>query len=101
MRPPPHPNARAMALVVRVGTTLSTALLALGIAVALVAPHARAAPALLMAGLAILMITPVAHLLIALADEIAAKEWEFVGVGALVLLLLGGSVLVAFSQAVS
>ena len=97
MRPPPHPNARAMALVVRVGTAISTALLALGMTLAVAAPRARAGHMLLMAGLAILMMTPVANLLIALADEIAAKEWEFVGVGALVLLLLASSLVVAFS----
>ena len=97
MRPPPHPNAHAMGLAVRVGSTISTVLLTLGMAAALVASDGRAGDLLLMAGLAILMMTPVAHLLIALADEIAAKEWAFVAAGALVLLLLAGSVIVALS----
>jgi uncharacterized membrane protein len=86
-----------MAMVLRIGTVVSTALLALGMAAALVAPQAGAAGPLLAAGLILLMITPVAHLLIALGDEIAAREWAFVGAGALVLLLLGGSVWIAFA----
>jgi uncharacterized membrane protein len=86
-----------MAMVLRIGTVVSTALLALGMAAALVAPQAGAAGPLLAAGLILLMITPVAHLLIALGDEIAAREWAFVGAGALVLLLLGASVWIAFA----
>jgi uncharacterized membrane protein len=97
IQPAPHPNTRAMEVVLRAGTAASTALLAAGVAVALVASPSRAADVLLAAGLAILMITPVAHLLVAVADEIAAKEWGFVALGATVLLLLGGSVIVAFS----
>ena len=96
MRPPPHPNAQAMGVAVRIGTLISTALLALGLLVTLAAPDVLAGTLLLTAGLAILMVTPVANLLIALADEIAAKEWPFVMVGVLVLLLLAGSVVVAF-----
>jgi uncharacterized membrane protein len=86
-----------MAMVLRIGTVVSTALLALGMAAALVAPQAGAAGPLLAAGLILLMITPVAHLLIALGDEIAARDWAFVGAGALVLLLLGASVWIAFA----
>jgi uncharacterized membrane protein len=97
MRPPPHPSAHAMAFVLRAGTTISTALLALGMAVTLGMPHARAGQQLLTGGLIILMMTPVAHLLVALADEIAAREWGFVAAGLAVLLLLCGSVVVAFS----
>lgn len=97
MPPPPHPSAQAMEFVLRVGTIVSTALLAIGIVLALAAPHMYAADTLLTAGLIILMVTPVANLLVALADEIAAREWSFVAIGAIVLALLGGSLLVAFS----
>ena len=101
MRPPPHPSARAMTFVLRAGSIVSTMLLGIGIVLALAAPEPsearRAAPALLMGGLIILMATPVANLLVALVDEIAAREWSFVAAGAIVLLLLGGSLLVAFS----
>jgi uncharacterized membrane protein len=97
MLPPPHPSARAMTIVIRVGTALSTALLALGVVVALVALESGAGDLLLKAGLIILMITPVANLIVALVDEISVREWGFVVAGLVVLLLLGGSVLVALS----
>jgi uncharacterized membrane protein len=96
MRPPPHPSARAMTFVLRLGTIVSTALLAVGMALALVAPEGVAGHVLIAAGLIILMITPVAHLVIALVDEIAAREWGFVAIGLVVLLLLCGSLVVAF-----
>ncbi len=97
MRPPPHPSAHAMGLVLRIGTWVSTALLVVGIVLALAGPQMRAAETLLTAGLIILMATPVAHLLVALVDEITAREWSFVAIGALVLALLGGSLVLAFS----
>lgn len=86
-----------MTLVVRVGTAVSTTLLAIGIVLALAAPRTRATEALITAGLVILMATPVANLLVALVDETAAREWAFVATGVLVLALLGGSLVVAFS----
>jgi uncharacterized membrane protein len=97
MRPPPHPSARAMTVVLRVGTAVSTTLLAIGVVLALAAPQLRATETLLTAGLVILMATPIANLLVALVDEIAAKEWGFVAIGIAVLALLGGSLVVAFS----
>jgi uncharacterized membrane protein len=84
-----------MAIVLRIGTVVSTTLLAAGLVLALVAWTNAAY--LLSAGLLILMATPIANLLIALMDEIAAREWGFVATGVLVLALLGGSVLIAFS----
>jgi uncharacterized membrane protein len=97
MRPPPHPSAGAMTVVVRIGTTLSTTLLAIGLVLALAGPNSGAARLPLTAGLVILMVTPVTNLLVAVVDEIAAREWAFVAFGAVVLLLLGGSLFVAFS----
>ena len=86
-----------MGLVLRIGTSVSTALLVVGIVLALAVPQVRAAETLITAGLIILMATPVAHLLVALVDEITAREWSFVAIGACVLALLGGSLVVAFS----
>jgi uncharacterized membrane protein len=86
-----------MGLVLRVGTWVSTALLVVGIVLALAVPQMRAAETLLTAGLIILMATPVAHLLVALVDEISAREWGFVAIGVCVLALLGGSLVVAFA----
>ena len=86
-----------MTVVVRVGTAVSTTLLAIGIALAFAGPYSAAARLPLAAGLIILLATPVANLLVALADEIAAREWAFVAAGACVLALLGGSLFVAFS----
>jgi uncharacterized membrane protein len=86
-----------MTIVLRAGTTISTALLTLGVVVALVAPASRAGDLLLNAGLIILMITPVANLIVALVDEISGREWGFVAAGVIVLLLLGASVLVSLS----
>ena len=86
-----------MTVVVRVGTAVSTTLLAIGIALAFTGPYSMAARLPLAAGLIILLVTPVANLLVALADEIAAREWAFVAAGVVVLVLLAGSLLVAFS----
>ena len=97
MRPPPHPSARAMTMVVRIGTAVSTTLLALGIVLTFAGPYTGAARMPLTAGLVILMATPVANLVVALIDEIAAREWAFVAAGVVVLALLGGSLLLAFS----
>lgn len=97
MRPPRPPSARAMTLVVSIGSAISTGLLATGLPVALVAPESRVGYLLLTTGLIILMITPVANLLVAVMDEIAAREWGFVAAGLVVLLLLGASMFVAFS----
>jgi uncharacterized membrane protein len=97
VQPPPHPSAHAMGLVLRIGTSVSTALLVVGIVLALAVPQTWAADPLLTAGLIILMATPVAHLLVALVDEITAREWGFVAIGLAVLTLLGGSLVVAFS----
>jgi uncharacterized membrane protein len=86
-----------MALVLRTGTIVSTTLLAVGVVLTLGAPQMRAADTLLTAGLLILMATPVAHLVVALVDEITAREWGFVAIGLAVLALLGGSLVIAFS----
>ncbi len=86
-----------MTVVVRVGTAVSTTLLAIGLLLALTGPPTGAARLPLTAGLLILMATPVANLLVALVDEIAAREWAFVAVGIVVLVLLAGSLVVAFS----
>jgi uncharacterized membrane protein len=96
MRPPPHPSARAMTLVLRIGTAVSTTLLAIGVILALARPYTDVARLPLAAGLIILMATPVANLLVVLVDETAAREWSFVAIGVLVLALLGGSLFVAF-----
>jgi uncharacterized membrane protein len=86
-----------MSLVLRVGTAISTTLLAIGVLLAVAGPYTAAARLPLSGGLVILMGMPVANLLVALVDEIGAKEWGFVAIGAAVLGLLGGSLLVAFS----
>lgn len=86
-----------MTVVVRVGTAVSTTLLAIGVALAFAGPYSGAARLPLAAGLIILLITPVTNLIVAVVDEIAAREWVFVAIGVVVLVLLAGSLVVAFS----
>jgi uncharacterized membrane protein len=86
-----------MAFVLKVGSGVSNTLLVLGLMLVLATPWTAPGDRLLTAGLLILMATPVANLIVAIEDEIAAKEWTFVAIGAIVLLLLGGSLYLAFA----
>jgi hypothetical protein len=84
-----------MELVMRAWSAASLGLLVLGMVLWLRAPGGDVSEMALGAGLVLLMTTPVLKLLSVLADEIRARDWRFALLGFAVLLLLGGSVMVA------
>jgi predicted permease len=79
----------------RAWSAASLGLLVLGMAMWLRAPHGERTEIALGAGLVLLMTTPVLKLLSVLADEIRARDWRFALLGVAVLMLLGGSVMLA------
>lgn len=72
----------------------TTILLAVGLALWL-AGATSPATVTLNTGLIILMATPVVRLVWALVEEVRAREWRFVALGVVVLVLLFGSLLVS------
>ena len=81
--------------VLRVGSIVSTALLAVGLGLALAAPGAGAASMLLSAGLVALMATPVARVVVSVIEYVSERDWAFAAVTAAVLVVLTGSLIVA------
>jgi uncharacterized membrane protein len=79
----------------RAWSAASLGLLVLGMAMWLRAPLGERTEIALGAGLVLLMTTPVLKLLSVLADEIRARDWRFALLGVVVLMLLGGSVMLA------
>ncbi len=76
---------------------ISTTLLAVGM-IAWLATRGEPTPfamAALSGGLGVLAAMPVARLILVIAEEIKARDWRFVTLGVLVLLLLTGSVAVS------
>lgn len=84
-----------MEQVLRAWSAASVGLLVLGMALWLAAPSGERTDVALGAGLVLLITTPVVKLLSVLVDEVRARDWKFALLGMVVLLLLGGSVIVA------
>ena len=85
-----------MDTVVRAWSAASLGLLVIGMLLWLWAPLGDRTHVALGAGLVLLMTTPVLRVLSVLGDEVRARDWRFAALGMVVLLLLGGSVLLAF-----
>ena len=85
-----------MDVILRAWSAASLGLLVLGMILWLVAPLGDRTHLTLGAGLVLLLTTPVLKLLSVLVDEIRARDWRFALLGVVVLLLLGGSVVLAF-----
>jgi uncharacterized membrane protein len=80
---------------VRGGAWLSVALLTAGMVLFIVSNAGSRADLVLNSGLVLLMTTPVARVLAALTEEIRVREWRFAALGAAVLILLCGSLVIA------
>jgi len=77
--------------VLRVGVTVSSVCLAIGIATLLVSPALSAW--LLQAGLIILIATPTARVVLSIVECASARDWTFAGLSAIVLLeLMAGAI---------
>lgn len=84
--------------VLRAGAILSTALMALGLVLTVTSsPSAWSDPPLRM-GLVILMATPVANVVVSGLEYLVERDWKFVLLTAIVLLILIGSLAVAIMQ---
>lgn len=89
---------RIVGRVLRAGALLSTALMALGLVLTMTrSPSAWSDPPLRM-GLVILMATPVANVVVSGLEYVAERDWKFVLLTAIVLLILTGSLAVAILQ---
>ena len=83
--------------VLGIGSALSTWCLALGLAALLMLPVNQPGVVLVNAGLVMVMATPVARVIVATIGFIQSREWRFVAMTVTVLVVLGLSVVAAFS----
>ncbi len=79
---------KALGRTLGIGVTVSTALLAVGLVLALAAPG-RGAETFLQAGLIVLMATPMARVLLTCAEYIRERDWFFALSALAVLAVLG------------
>jgi len=85
----------ALGRVLTVGTLVSTACLAAGLALTFAAPARRITTVLLTGGLVVLLATPVARVAVSIAEFARQRDWPFVLYTSVVLALLLGSLLAA------
>lgn len=83
-------------VVLKAGSMLSTALLALGLIVVLVAPLIGIGSLLIHAGLLILFATPILRVVVSLVGFFQQREWAFVWLTIAVLSVLAISAVAAF-----
>jgi uncharacterized membrane protein len=81
-------------VVLRIGALVSTAILALGLAVALARPSSAAGPAVIRAGLLVLLATPVARVIASVLDYARDRDWLFAALTFIVLVIVLGSLIV-------
>jgi uncharacterized membrane protein len=79
-----------------VGTRVSTAVLAMGLAATFAMPGSRLAHVLLTVGLGVLLLTPVARVALSVLGYIGERDWWFVLYTSIVFVLLIGSFVAAF-----
>jgi uncharacterized membrane protein len=87
---------RRIGYVLKSGSMISTALLALGVVVVLAAPAAAAGPILIQAGLLIVIATPIVRVIVSMFGFAQEHEWKFVVMTLAVLGVLAASVVAAF-----
>jgi uncharacterized membrane protein len=87
----------ALGRVLTAGSIASTVMLALGLLLDLIAPRARVSQWALHAGLIVLMGTPVTRVFVSVVEYARQGDWLFVTLTLIVLVLLGASVVAAFS----
>lgn len=84
--------------VLRAGAVLSTALMTIGLVLKLAGTDAAAGDGPLRIGLIILMATPVANVIVSGLEYATERDWKFVLLTVVVLLILSGSLVLAFLQ---
>lgn len=83
--------------VLTAGTRATTVALAVGLAATFLAPTHRLTGLVLTAGLLVLLLTPVARVVVSVVGYLRDRDWPFVFYTGIVLALLIGSFLAAFS----
>ena len=92
-----HDLEQVLGRVLTVGTRATTAALAVGLAATFLAPTHRLTQLVLTAGLLVLLLTPVARVVVSVVGYLRERDWPFVLYTGIVLVLLIGSFLAAFS----
>jgi uncharacterized membrane protein len=87
---------KVLGRVLFLGVAVSTVLLALGLAFWMGVPYHPHRDLPMQLGLLVLMITPAVRVLVSCVEYIREGDWLFASLTGTVLLVLGGSVLVAF-----
>jgi uncharacterized membrane protein len=86
---------RSVGIVLRVGVTVSSGCLALGLALSLAGVSPTVAGALLQVGLVTLLCTPVARVIISTIEYVVSREWRFALLTLIVLFELMASAMAA------
>ena len=86
---------RTIASVLRAGVVISSACLALGLLLTLVAVGGRAPEVLLDTGILVLICTPAARVLVSTLQYISQRDWHFAALTAIVLIELVASAVAA------
>lgn len=80
--------------VLRAGSIASTAILAVGLALALLFPPSSHAQTVIRVGLFVLLLTPVARVVASVFEYTRDRDWLFAALTAIVLAIIVGSLLV-------
>ncbi len=88
---------RVVGHVLRIGALSSTAILAVGLGLALLMPWFGAAQAIIRIGLFVLLLTPVARVVASVVEYTQDRDWLFAGLTFIVLAIIIGSLLIGIS----
>jgi len=86
----------AIGVVLRLGTVVSSVLLAIGLVMALAGSRGDLTSLLLDMGLVILLATPAARVVVSVIAYVRERDWTFVVLTVVVLVALGASVVAAY-----
>ena len=86
----------AIGIVLRVGTVVASAALAIGFILSFTPVAPALSQALLVAGIFVLLLTPVARVVVSLIDFVLNRDWLFVALNTIVLCLLSRAFIAAF-----
>jgi uncharacterized membrane protein len=86
----------AIGTVLRTGTMISGAALALGLALSFVPAARDVSYPLLMMGIVVLLLTPVGRVFVSFIDFVLRRDWLFVALTSIVLCLLASAFVAAF-----
>ena len=89
---------RVLGRILRIGSLASTAILTVGLGLALAAPASAVGPAVIRAGLLVLLATPVARVVASVIEYTSDRDWLFAGLTSIVLAIILGSLLAGLAS---